>query len=778
MQNALKLIDQSGRVGGYLVVWGNPAQKDLQGEFFTPETELGLDWYTQRPMLYHHGLDGTMKSSVIGVINNLKADATGVWAEAQLNLRNKYVETVLKLIEQGILGWSSGSLPHLVEVAADGKIKRWPIVEGSATPTPAEPRRTGISTIKSAYAALGLDTTRLEVQTPTAENTSHEDTPSLKELAAKAALEFPDGETAEEGRPPVEAQPISVKSNDTVGGVTVNMSDLIASVFAALTAMGVQVTPEQQEAITQQVMGSVGQDATMSAMVTEGVPNEQIPAVAKSVSALVNAEVAKLTAAKKQQAAVIADAAKAAFVAANAGQGGVSKVSGFQPTDEQKNPSGIKTNIVNMSDRRFDHLSASDMALAYQMLTEKGRPVSDEFVVAMAYKTAQLVERGDKAANTLGVKSCFPFLKANDVFQADHKAIKSNEVMGVSQNGYGSNYANTYFSADVWEVVRQETLVYDAMLRLGMDEKQVPDGYKSDTIPLEGADMTWYVGGPAADEVSSSAILNPLYASSKFATNSKAVTLARLSARTYWTKELEEDSIVNIVAEANRKIRQSGKEQIEYILLNGDTETSANTNINTIDGTPGTGSSRPSYLLLDGLAKLPLVTNTASTYNASNTLGDGTFLNLRPLMTDSSTNDGKFAIDPNKIVYFIDNSTYFAMLGILQLKTQDVFRAATLENGTISKIWGTQVIPSAQFALANSNGKVATGTPANNAYGRVLAVRPDQWAARWKSQIEVFTEFDPKTYATTLVAHMRWGLTYRAVGASVIARQVNVAIPA
>jgi len=48
-------------------------------------------------------------------------------------------------------------------VADDGRIERWPIVEGSLTPTPAEPRRTEVRTIKSAYAALGLDTSRLQL---------------------------------------------------------------------------------------------------------------------------------------------------------------------------------------------------------------------------------------------------------------------------------------------------------------------------------------------------------------------------------------------------------------------------------------------------------------------------------------------------------------------------------------------------------------------------------------------------------------------------------------
>jgi hypothetical protein len=164
MHPTLKTLNAiEGRVGGYLVVWGGPQQRDLQGEYFTPDTDLGLSWYNRRPVLYHHGLDGDLKAAVIGVIDTLRIDSTGVWAEAQLDVRQRYVRAVQRLIDQGVLGWSSGSLPHLVEVADDGQIKRWPIVEGSLTPAPAEPRRTDVRTIKSAYETIGLDVAKLHL---------------------------------------------------------------------------------------------------------------------------------------------------------------------------------------------------------------------------------------------------------------------------------------------------------------------------------------------------------------------------------------------------------------------------------------------------------------------------------------------------------------------------------------------------------------------------------------------------------------------------------------
>ncbi len=154
-----------GRVGGYLIVWGDARTRDLQGEYFTPETELALEWYAERPVLYHHGLDGNLKAAVIGRIDSLQPDETGLWAEAQLDLHKRYVRAVQRLIEKGVLHWSSGSLAHLVEVTQDGHIRRWPLVEGSLTPTPAEPRRTDVRIIKSAYETLGLDVELLRCDT-------------------------------------------------------------------------------------------------------------------------------------------------------------------------------------------------------------------------------------------------------------------------------------------------------------------------------------------------------------------------------------------------------------------------------------------------------------------------------------------------------------------------------------------------------------------------------------------------------------------------------------
>jgi HK97 family phage major capsid protein len=165
MEYAIKALGENEagyRIGGYLVVFGSPGMKDLQGDYFTPQTDFGLDWYEKRPALYHHGLDGVIGTETVGVIDTLKMDGVGIWAEAQIAKRNRYIDEIQGMVERGELSWSSGSLPHLVKRGGDGQLKRWIIVEGSLTPTPAEPRLTDVSNLKAAYKSLGLDAGRLD----------------------------------------------------------------------------------------------------------------------------------------------------------------------------------------------------------------------------------------------------------------------------------------------------------------------------------------------------------------------------------------------------------------------------------------------------------------------------------------------------------------------------------------------------------------------------------------------------------------------------------------
>lgn len=174
------------RLGGYLVMWGNAQQKDLTDEYFTPETEELTAIFKamgKLPYLYEHATDGTVKTSVVGTIDLVREDSIGLWYEVQMDRASKYKQAIQRLAQQKVLGTSSGTLPGARKVASDGRILRWPIVEGSATVSPAEPRmiERPITEIKSYYAAIGLEFTP-ETESEGAEDARSEVTAKLRLL--------------------------------------------------------------------------------------------------------------------------------------------------------------------------------------------------------------------------------------------------------------------------------------------------------------------------------------------------------------------------------------------------------------------------------------------------------------------------------------------------------------------------------------------------------------------------------------------------------------------
>jgi len=164
-----------GKVAGYLVRYGDPANKDLTGEYFTPDTDFGDN--ARADVYYQHGADKKLGKRKL-TKGDLSQDEIGIWIEAQLSMRDEYEKAVYKLAEAGKLGWSSGTAAHLTLKDEDGRITKWPLgLDASLTPTPAEPRNTAVIPLKSYIESLQV------VETEEAEGTGDvppiEETPTL-----------------------------------------------------------------------------------------------------------------------------------------------------------------------------------------------------------------------------------------------------------------------------------------------------------------------------------------------------------------------------------------------------------------------------------------------------------------------------------------------------------------------------------------------------------------------------------------------------------------------
>jgi hypothetical protein len=144
--NILKAVATGNgpRFGAYAVRFSGPDEKDLSGEYFTSETDFGPNYGDGSAVLIHHGrplAEGLEAfASVILPAAKVNRHGSGLFASTQLDLEDPLHAAIAELITSGAFRWSSGSRTNLVRREADGRIVRWPPLEFSLTPTPAEPR--------------------------------------------------------------------------------------------------------------------------------------------------------------------------------------------------------------------------------------------------------------------------------------------------------------------------------------------------------------------------------------------------------------------------------------------------------------------------------------------------------------------------------------------------------------------------------------------------------------------------------------------------------------
>ena len=144
-----KLTINDNIIKGYAVVFDSV---DLQNEYFTKNTFLGVEENSKTILMYNHGLDETLKRVPIGTTikyaiddyglsfeAELKALNPNLWKELQIDDNQKYLEAIKDMIKSGHLGVSSGAVGHSV-IKSNNEIKQWLIGELSLTPTPAEPK--------------------------------------------------------------------------------------------------------------------------------------------------------------------------------------------------------------------------------------------------------------------------------------------------------------------------------------------------------------------------------------------------------------------------------------------------------------------------------------------------------------------------------------------------------------------------------------------------------------------------------------------------------------
>jgi hypothetical protein len=122
----LLAIPFGGPVGG----------RDLDGEFFTRKTDIKPDWFTERPVLWHHGQDRYMSDTVVGKATDLTLEDDGWWVDVWLKHGEQRAELIKRLASKAPIYGSSGTIGYLRKASTGGEILVWPYVEQTLTTSP------------------------------------------------------------------------------------------------------------------------------------------------------------------------------------------------------------------------------------------------------------------------------------------------------------------------------------------------------------------------------------------------------------------------------------------------------------------------------------------------------------------------------------------------------------------------------------------------------------------------------------------------------------------
>ena len=419
--------------------------------------------------------------------------------------------------------------------------------------------------------------------------------------------------------------------------------------------------------------------------------------------------------------------------------------------------------IAKFADQwRFDNLKDSELGFMVDLLQTAARDgrsrggASESSVKALARRVVEGEDPIDSEARHA--------LKARGI-------MKANEVQQSTLSSYGDDFVPTFNSAQLWANIVEATMIASMMPTV-----TVPQGVESITIPVEGANPTFYLVSQAATQTSNLGEPTATVKSSRKGTDSNILTVKKLGCQVLYTGELEEDSIVPWVPYVRNSIVQEGGYVVDSLLIDGDTETGATANINDIGGTP---DGDETFLILDGFRKSPLVTTTANS-RSGGAFDENDFLKTVQLMGIA----GKNALDKNQVFFLLDLNTYWKALEIAAIKTRDVFGNPTIEEGELIRIWGYQVMKSAHMhrsnqdatygLKANDDGKVDLDTPGNNTKGALLAVRKDQWLLGYKRRLTLETTRYAKSDTTEITGLMRLGMNQRDTEASAITYNLTI----
>lgn len=210
----------------------------------------------------------------------------------------------------------------------------------------------------------------------------------------------------------------------------------------------------------------------------------------------------------------------------------------------------------------------------------------------------------------------------------------------------------------------------------------------------------------------------------------KTLTAPQIKRLSTPTITIHSKELIITVYVSDKLMRQSVMELANYVLdeiyvayensahqmiLNGDTATANNTNINIIDGNVANlpDGAKSDLLAFDGARKVAIA--NSATVNALANLDLSVIREARAKMWIKGLN-------PQDLKLVVSEWTYFALLGLTQVETIEKFGPnATVKDGVISSLDWVEIIPREELGLTMANGTISA-TEENNVYDQAVLI--------------------------------------------------------
>lgn len=319
----------------------------------------------------------------------------------------------------------------------------------------------------------------------------------------------------------------------------------------------------------------------------------------------------------------------------------------------------------------------------------------------------------------------------------DFLLTNANEVMGTGATGFWAEFVEKeILYTELTQRITNETSLISALnIKTMFADVEI--------FPVEGEDVYMINATEATDKATWT---TPSGQNQRAGTLNFTVTAKDIVVTIEISDKLVRRSVIDIANYVLNKIAKAFETSIHNLILNGDTATADNTNINAIDWVTAD--------LPQWGAKSTLLNNDWArkiAFSSSATVDAGSNLDLS-IIRSARAKMGIKGLRPSELTMAIESSAYFELLGLTQAETLEKFgNSATVINWILAAIDWMRVIPRTELGKTKADWKISK-TAGNNVKGQAVIIYTPSvavWIREWLATEE-------QRYASEKITAITW----------------------